>query len=130
MASRRLSSLASKLFVCAAATLLMQLSFSVPAQQRPPQSAGRTLLLPRTIVSGDRATLAVIDSNGRLTPRATVVFSNGDRLTTDATGRALFVAPLNPGVIRGSIAGREGHIPVTILSPEETAATGIQITSV
>jgi hypothetical protein len=72
----------------------------------------------------------VLDANGRLTPRAAVVFSNGDRLITDATGRALFVAPLNPGVIRGSIAGREGHIPVTILSPEETAAAAIQVTSV
>jgi len=72
----------------------------------------------------------VLDANGRLTPHAAVVFSNGDRLITDATGRALFVAPLNPGVIRGSIAGREGHIPVTVLSPEETAATAIQVTSV
>ncbi|HMD09690.1 MAG TPA: hypothetical protein VKH63_19315 [Candidatus Acidoferrum sp.] len=72
----------------------------------------------------------MLDANGRLTPRAAVVFSNGDRLITDATGRALFVAPLNPGIIRGSIAGREGHIPVTILSQEETAATAIQVTSV
>jgi len=130
MASRRLSSLASKLFVCAAATLLMQLSFSVPAQQRPPQSAGRTLLLPRTIVSGDRATLAVIDSNGRLTPRATVVFSNGDRLTTDATGRALFVAPLNPGVIRGSIAGRPGNASTIILPSSETTVAPVAVTAI
>ena len=61
---------------------------------------------------------------------AAVVFSNGDRLLTDATGRALFVAPLTPGVIRGSIVGREGHIPVTILSPDETAATAIQVDSI
>jgi hypothetical protein len=115
--------------LCLAAAFLT-LFFSAFAQKSPPSSAGRTLLLPRTIISGERATLAVLDANGRLTPRAAVVFSNGDRLITDATGRALFVAPLNPGIIRGSIAGREGHIPVTILSPEETAAAAIQVTSV
>ena len=35
-------------------------------------NVGRILLLPRTIVSGDRATLAVLDTNGRLTPNAAV----------------------------------------------------------
>lgn len=115
--------------LCLSAAFLA-LFFSASAQKSPPSAAGRILLLPRTIISGERATLAVLDANGRLTPRAPVVFSNGDHLLTDATGRALFVAPLNPGVIRGSIAGREGHIPVRILSPEETAATAIQVTSV
>jgi hypothetical protein len=115
--------------LCLAAAFLA-LFFSASAQKSPASTAGRILLLPRTIISGERATLAVLDANGRLTPRAPVVFSNGDHLLTDATGRALFVAPLNPGVIRGSIPGREGHITVTILSPEETAATAIQITSV
>ena len=65
-----------------------------PAQQAPPASGARILLLPRRIVSGERATLAVLDVNGRLTPGVTVSFSNGDKLTTNATGRALFVAPL------------------------------------
>jgi hypothetical protein len=88
------------------------------AQQSAPAASGaRILLLPRRIVSGERATLAVLDVNGRLTPSVTVNFSNGDRLTTDATGRALFVAPLNPGVIFGSIAGRTGRVATAILSP-------------
>ncbi len=108
----------------------LPLFFSTSAQKPPPPSAGRILLLPRTIVSGDRATLAVLDVNGRLTPSAAVSFSNGDRLTTDATGRALFVAPLTPGVIFGSIAGHEGRVPVTILPPSETAASAIQVESI
>jgi hypothetical protein len=87
------------------------------------------LLLPRGIVSGERATLAVLDVNGRLTPGVTVNFSNGDRLTTDATGRALFVAPLNPGVIFGSIAGRTGRVATAILSPSEAASTSIEVSS-
>jgi hypothetical protein len=87
------------------------------------------LLLPRRIVSGERATLAVLDVNGRLTPGVTVNFSNGDRLTTDATGRALFVAPLNPGVIFGSIAGRAGRVATVILSPGEAASASIEVSS-
>src|SRR6202165_2988966 len=86
-------------------------------QRFPPAASGaRILLLPRRIVSGERATLAGLDVNGRLTPGVTVNFSNGDRLTTDATGRALFVAPLIPGVIYGSIAGRAGRVATAILS--------------
>src|SRR5207249_7202290 len=48
--------------------------------QSPPAASGaRILLLPRRIVSGERATLAVLDVDGRLTPGVTVNFSNGDR---------------------------------------------------
>jgi hypothetical protein len=115
--------------LCLAAALALLL-FSTLAQKPPRSLAGRTLVLPRTIISGDRATLAVLDANGRLTSGAVVTFSNGDRLTTDATGRALFVAPLNPGVIQGSIAGRAGRTPVTILSPSETTASAIRVDSI
>jgi hypothetical protein len=94
------------------------------AQQAPPPPAGaRILLLPRRIVSGERATLAVLDVNGRLTPGVTVNFSNGDRLTTDQSGRGLFVAPLNPGVIFGSVAGRPGRVATAIISPTDPAVS-------
>jgi len=99
-------------------------------QRFPPAASGaRILLLPRRIVSGERATLAVLDLNGRLTPGVMVNFSNGDRLTTDATGRALFVAPLNPGVIYGSIAGRTGRVATAILSPSEAVSVSIEVSS-
>jgi hypothetical protein len=111
-------------------TAFLLLFFLAFAQKPPSSSAGRTLVLPRTMISGDRATLAVLDASGRLTSGAVVNFSNGDHLTTDATGRALFVAPLNPGVILGSIAGRAGHTPVTILSPSETTAHSIHVDSI
>ena len=100
------------------------------AQKIPPppaSSAARMLLLPRRIVSGERATLAVLDGNGRLTPDVTVTFSNGDHVKTDATGRALFVAPLNPGVIFGSIEGRPGRVPTVILTPSEAATSSIEV---
>ncbi len=100
------------------------------AQRPAPAASGaRILLLPRRIVSGERATLAVLDVNGRLTPGVPVNFSNGDRLTTDVTGRALFVAPLNPGVIFGSIAGRTGRVATAILSPSEAVSASIEVSS-
>jgi hypothetical protein len=115
------------LFVCLIAGVVAP---GTNAQQPAPAASGaRTLLLPRRIVSGERATLAVLDVNGRLTPGVTVNFSNGDRLTTDATGRALFVAPLNPGVIFGSIAGRAGRVATAILSPSEAASASIEVSS-
>jgi hypothetical protein len=105
-------------------------ALEVRGQQSTPAASGaRILLLPRRIVSGERATLAVLDVNGRLTPGVTVNFSNGDRFTTDATGRALFVAPLNPGVIFGSIAGRTGRVATTILSAGNAASTSIEVSS-
>jgi hypothetical protein len=100
------------------------------AQQPPPASAARILLLPRKVVSGERATLAVLDVNGRLTPGVTVEFSNGDHLKTDATGRAMFVAPLNPGVVSASISGRPGKIYTTILGPTEVVSDTIELGTV
>ena len=100
------------------------------AQQAPNPAGARILLLPRRIVSGERATLAVLDVNGRLTPGVTVAFSNGDRLTTDQSGRALIVAPLIPGVIFGAIEGRRGRVPTTIVAPTETELSLVEINSV
>src|SRR5262250_3397980 len=99
------------------------------SQQAPPASAARILLLPRYIVSGERATLAVLDVNGRLTPDVVVKFSNGDRVTTDATGRALFVAPLNPGVISAGLSGRPGRVYATIMSATEAASPSVDVSN-
>lgn len=129
MLFRRLPSLLLPGCLCIPAVFFL-LAYPALTQKLPKAQAGHILLLPRSVVSGDRATLAVLDVNGRLTPGATVIFSNGDRLTTDATGRALFVAPLTPGVILGSIAGREGRVPVRILPADETAATEILVNSI
>jgi hypothetical protein len=123
MSRRRISTLLA--FLCAA--LILNLSAS--AQQPPPSSGARILLLPRKIVSGEHSTLAVLDINGRLTPGVHINFSNGDRVTTDATGRALFVAPLNPGVISAVLAGHPGRVYTTILSPTEASSTSLEVSA-
>lgn len=99
------------------------------AAQAPPASGARMLLLPRRIVSGEHATLAVLDISGRLTPGVRVNFSNGDHSTTDATGRARFVAPLNAGVISAAIAGRPNRVYATILTPAEAASASMEVLS-
>jgi hypothetical protein len=80
-------------------------------------------------VSGEHATLAVLDVNGRLTPGVHVNFSNGDRVITDTTGRALFVAPLDPGKISAVIADHPGRVFITILSPTEASSETLQVTA-
>jgi hypothetical protein len=102
-----------------AAVVLGGVSLLCPAQQVPAASGARILLMPRKLVSGERATLAVLDVNGKLTPGVHVSFSNGDQMTTDVTGRALFVAPLTTGNIYGSIEGRSGRVTSTIISLAE-----------
>lgn len=87
----------------------------------PAASGARILLLPRKLVAGERATLAVLDVNGRLTPGVTVSFSNGDTLKTDTTGRALFAAPLKAGTIYGAIEGHGGRVTSTVAGAEGNA---------
>jgi len=126
---RRLSFTFSRSAVLASA-LLLAFSISPAIAQKTPPPLGRTLLVPHTVVSGERATLAVLDSRGRLAPAVNVIFSNGDHFTTDATGRVVFVAPLNAGVILASIEGSSSRVPVVIIPPSEAAADSIQLDSV
>ena len=112
--------------------LLLALLFAatLAAQEPPAASSARILLLPRKLVSGERATLAVLDVNGRLTPGVTVEFTDGDKLTTDATGRAFFVAPLNTQKLYAGIQGRPGRVSSTILTAEEAPSSTLDVTLV
>jgi hypothetical protein len=97
-------------------------------QEAPAASGARILLLPRKLVAGEHATLAVLDVAGRLTPNVNVIFSNGDKVTTDETGRALFVAPLNVGKIYASIEGRSGRVSSTIVAPSDVPWSTEEVT--
>ena len=110
--------------------LLLPLVPNLPAQDAPPATGARILLLPRKLVSGERATLAVLDVNGRLTPGVTVEFTNGDKLTTDPTGRALFVAPLNIEKIYAAIQGRPGRVSSTILTAAQSPSATLEVSQV
>lgn len=108
-------------------SLLLSISIC-SAQSAPPASGARILLMPRKLVTGERATLAVLDYAGRLTPGVKIKLSDGETITTDTTGRALYVAPLNPGTIYASIGGRSGRVSTTVLSPADVpSATAVVI---
>jgi len=81
-------------------------------------------------VSGERATLAVLDVSGRLTPDVTVEFTNGDKFTTDATGRALFVAPLHIDKISAAIKGRPGRVSSVIVSAADSPSATQEVSQV
>jgi hypothetical protein len=120
--------LASALLCLGAGTCFGQQAADRSKQTSAPSAAGaRILLLPKKLVSGERATLAVLDWTGRLTPGVKVNFSNGDTLTTDASGRAVFVAPLNTGTIYGSIEGRAGSVASTIVSASESPSNSLEV---
>jgi len=107
--------------------LLPLIAQGLPAQEPPPASGARILIMPRKIVSGEHATLAVLDVNGRLTPGVIVEFSNGDALKTDATGRAMFVAPLNAEKIYAAIQGRTGRVASTIVPAVESPSATLEV---
>ena len=79
-----------------------------PAQDVPAQRAAvpRAIILPPAVVAGAQATLAVVDAAGRLLPGVAVEISGGqtarlrasspEKVTTDSTGRATFLAPGDP----------------------------------
>jgi hypothetical protein len=66
----------------------------------------RLIILPPKLLAGQPATLAVIDNQGRLLPKAPVELSAGQHVTTDATGRALFIAPTEPGTLIAKFSGQ------------------------
>lgn len=122
----------SRLFAAAgsAGGVFFLVLLTVLSAQQKPATKGRILLLPSTMVSGERATLAVLDVSGRLAPEVSVVFSNGDHLTTDKTGRAAFVAPLRLGSLTASIEGWPGRVPTTVVAAPGNISTSIAVTSI
>jgi hypothetical protein len=99
---------------CLAFVLLMP---AIGAAQESPKTqpplSPRQIILPPTAVAGAQGTLAVLDSQGRLLPDVAVELSGGQKVTTDATGRALFVGPDKPGTLTAKVSG----LPVTASTP-------------
>jgi hypothetical protein len=62
------------------------------------------IVLPPKLAAGKRATLAVVNADGKLAAGVRVEFGGGVTLTTDETGRASFTAPEEPGVVTVRLA--------------------------
>src|SRR5260370_22326746 len=112
------------LILCAGAVCFAQ----KPARVSPKSSAGKTILLPTQMVAGTKATLAVLDSQGRLAPGVVVEFIGGARVTTDSTGRAEFMAPA-PRVLLAHLAGQTGNVAARVLPAAEGGPAALRVTS-
>ena len=91
---------------------------SEAAQHLSGTGPGTAIVLPQRVVVGQQATLAVLDAAGRLTAGAMVEFSGGERVTTDATGRATFSAPAEPGVLLARLPARGVSASTTVVAPQ------------
>jgi hypothetical protein len=89
-----------------------------PRAQSP---SPRTIVLPQQTVAGLPATLAVLDSAGRVLPHIVVEISGGQKVTTDSTGRALFAVPGEPGVLTAQIPGHEVSASAPIVKMSDAA---------
>ncbi len=109
---------------CLAFTLLVGVCAALAAAQKPPKShaspAPRLIILPLKVVAGAKATLAVLDSQGRLLPNIVVELSGGQKVTTDVTGRALFEAPDQPSSLVAKISGQGISASATVLASEDS----------
>lgn len=120
--------------------LLVGVCTALAAQQPPKPRATpspRLIILPRRVIAGAQATLAVLDSQGRLLSNVTVELSGGQKVTTDVTGRALFKAADQPGSMAAIVPGRRISASTTVLASEDSgpqaapqgAAGGVSVVS-
>jgi len=83
---------------------------TLAAAQQPPKSPApapaRLIILPPKLLAGAQATLAVLDSQGRLLSNIAVELSGSQKVTTDVTGRAMFKATDQPGTLVAKLSGQ------------------------
>jgi hypothetical protein len=79
--------------------LLLQAAPPARPQSTPTSKWTVTIVLPAKVVAGRTATLAVLGVDGRLASDVSVEIGRDQRVTTDATGRASFLAPSAGGVL-------------------------------
>jgi hypothetical protein len=96
------------------------------AQSAPNATWSVTIVLPPKLVAGRPATLAVFGADGKLASGVTVEVAKDQRVVTDTTGRAAFMAPTDGDVV---IAKASGRAAAAIVDPGGVAS-GSQTISV
>jgi hypothetical protein len=96
------------------------------AQANPATTWTVTIVLPPRIMAGHPATLAVFGTDAKLAAGVTITLGDGQTLTTDRTGRAVFTAPPTGDYLlaKGSGASAVALIDPAIgaSEPKETTA--------
>jgi hypothetical protein len=112
--------------------------FAAQQASKPrPSPTPRQIILPPKLVAGAQATLAVLDGLGRLMSSIEVELPGGQKVRTDATGRAMFVAAGEPGALVATIFGFTVSASAEVVTsgdpgPKATsasAATGVRVSS-
>lgn len=98
---------------------LFSFAAALGAQNTPSSAPAVTIVLPSKVMAGHAATLSVLGADGKLTPGVAVELSNGQTVTTDSTGRAVFNAPPSPAVL---IAHSSGVAAVALVDPATAAS--------
>src|SRR5579864_1176766 len=104
--------------------ICLRAGVSAAAQEAPkarPAPSPWLIILPPRVIADASATLAVLDYQGRLLPNIVVELSTGQKVTTDATGRAIFHAPDGPGKLRATASGGSAAVSAEILPVDEAA---------
>jgi hypothetical protein len=96
------------------------------AQSAPNATWSVTIVLPPKLVAGRPATLAVFGADGKLASGVSVEVAKDQRVVTDTTGRAAFMAPTNGGIL---IAKASGRAAAAMVDPDGPAS-GSQTLSV
>jgi len=111
---------------CLALLLLVSACATLAAAQQPPKSpappAPRLIILPPKLLAGAQATLAVLDSQGRLLPNIAVELSGGQKVTTDVTGRAMFRATDQPGTLVAKVSGQGVTASTSVVAAAEATS--------
>ena len=89
------------------------------APKLPASPTARLIILPPRVVAGAQATLAVLDSQGRLLPNVTVELPGGQKVTSDKTGRALFKAADHPGTMVAKVSGHAISASADVVASED-----------
>ncbi len=89
----------------------------------PAAAPGDTIVLPPTLIAGEQATLAVLDGSGALVASAPVQVA-GREFLTDSTGRVLFAAPDNPGVLTARLRGADEPFSANVIAGGAQPAAG------
>lgn len=97
------------------------------------QSAGNqnpsAIILPLELVASQPATLAVLTADGHVAPGVKVALSNGEVVTTDESGRAHFLAPLEVGLLFARIPNTEVSEVADVLQ-QASGTDSLQVTSI
>jgi hypothetical protein len=109
--------------ICIAAILLL---FKLPSQAQSTANAtwSVTIVLPPIVVAGHPATLAVFGADGRLASGVTIDIGRGERVTTDATGRAAFTAPPDGSFV---LAKSSGAASAALMDADAPSGNGQKI---